>query len=91
MKNFALFAFLTLLLTGASYGAFYALDTQKKAAKKPLQTEFRYNRLADGTVVIQEVPATPLEEMEPAAGDGTESTLFPKYEYDPLTQTFRTQ
>ena len=91
MRGFVQFAFVAILLAGASYGLFYALDKQQETARKPLQTEYRYNRLSDGTIVIQEVPASPLEELEPAAGDGTENGPFPKYQYDPLTQTFRAQ
>ncbi|NBX66236.1 MAG: hypothetical protein EBQ96_04495 [Proteobacteria bacterium] len=90
MKNFVLFAFMTTLLAGASYGAFYAFNKQKAAESTPLRTEMRYSRLANGATVIEEVPASAIEDLEPAAG--TETQPLPmRFIYDPLTQTYRAQ
>lgn len=91
MKNVVLFAFMIALLGGASYAAFYGLKQQKMAQSEPIQTEIRYSRLANGATIIEEVPASPIEALEPAAGDSPENAPLTRFKYDPLTQTYRAQ
>lgn len=61
----------------------------QKAETAGLQTDMRYRRLGNGSVVYEENPDGPrYEDISPAAG-GTDTGTGARYQYDPLTQTYR--
>lgn len=93
---FYLLGALVLLAVGGAGGvAFYNMEKSLKASEKKASASYEtsYIQLEDGTILIQDVPATAVEDIEPAAGSGDQPQQggAPRMKYDPLTQTFRIQ
>lgn len=85
-----------LLAVGGVGGvAIFKMEKSMKGTEKQASAAYEttYTKLEDGTILIQDLPAAPIEEIEPAAGSEAtpEQGAAPRMKYDPLTQTFRIQ
>lgn len=80
-----------VIATGAFLG--WQSGHKPKAPRAPVKvsTHMEVNKLANGTVVFQEVPndGSNITEIAPAAGNGNADPKAPRFQYDPLTQTYR--
>lgn len=77
-----------IVLSAATVIGWTSKGPSAAPATKP-GTHFISHKLANGTVVFEEVPDNgSLPDIAPAAGNET-SSREPRYKYDPLTQTYR--
>lgn len=86
-----LFAFCAALamMTGVYLG-WLKNHTQANRTPVKVATHMEVQKLANGTLVFQEVPDNgSIAEIAPAAGDEPSNSRAPRYKYDPLTQTYR--